>query len=394
VSEFRTFCHIGEYGEAGYRNLHRMVVSSNPLVLWAPSSTLLSASQVEPREFVRLVDDRHVRIIAREPWLLSRTFRDRHPSGEGAAWTTSVDGELMKFAEADRNLDPSERRVIVAPPEDGIAWAEQYVANNATLVGRIQRVIERGKPERHIPQAVLDAIRREDFSPRQAVAHVLRAAYNHGDALTRSNANVPFYLGSQDAQFLRWISQIEPGEQLSPPSPVSHEHEHYADLASQLFDLLRVMEIAGGETDLRRFLGSAAHGDLTRWYAAICRSVAIERPKSIEDKVARELDRTLEAGQLQHTFRSWAYRRGDATVFALGLAGAVAGPIVDGPSLLSLTGVLLGAIPVGKGLLRRLGYVSAQYSGAQWPFLYSFGREASARRIRRLRRALDLAAGT
>lgn len=121
--------------------------------------------------------------------------------------------------------------------------------------------------------------------------------------------------------------------------------------------------------------------------------MAIERPKSIEDKVARELNRTLEAGQLQHTLRSWASRRGDATVFALGLTGAVAGPIVDGPSLLSLTGVLLGAIPVGKGLLRRLGYVSAQYSGAQWPFLYSFGREASARRIRRLRRALDLAAG-
>ncbi|GHG38657.1 MULTISPECIES: hypothetical protein [Amycolatopsis] len=74
MSGFRTFCHIGEYGEAGYRNLHRMVVSSDPLVLWAPSSTLLSASQVEPRQFVRLVDDRHVRVIAREPWLLSRTL--------------------------------------------------------------------------------------------------------------------------------------------------------------------------------------------------------------------------------------------------------------------------------------------------------------------------------
>ncbi|MET8850059.1 hypothetical protein [Amycolatopsis sp. NPDC004625] len=297
----------------------------------------------------------------------------------------------MRFAEGDRSLDPSERRVIVAPPEDGIAWAEQYVAENAALAGRIQRVIERRNPERHIPEAVLNVIRREDFGPRQAVTHVLRAAYNHGDALTRSNANVPFYLGSQDAQFLRWISQIDPGEQPHPPSPASHEHEHYADLAAQLFDLLRVLEIAGKEPDLRRFLGSAAHRDLTRWYADICRSVAIERPKSVEDKVARELARTMEAGELQHTFRSWASRRGDATVFALGLAGAVAGPVVDGPSLLSLTGVLLGAIPVGKGLLRRLGYVSAQYTGAQWPFLYSFGREASARRIRRLRRALDLA---
>jgi hypothetical protein len=82
----------------------------------------------------------------------------------------------------------------------------------------------------------------------------------------------------------------------------------------------------------------------------------------------------------------------EAPVFALGLATAIAGPFVDGPSMLSLAGVLLGGIPVGKGLLRRLGYVPAQYTGAQWPFLYSFGHEASARRIKRLRETLDLAA--
>jgi hypothetical protein len=392
MSEFRTFCHISEYGEAGYRHLHRMIASSSPLVLWAPSSTLLTASRVEPREFVRLVEEGHVRVFAREPWLLSPVFRNRHPWGEGAAWTPSVDGELRKIAETDRDLDLASRRVIVAPPERGFAWAEQYVDENAILVERVRRTVARGKPEKHIPHAVLEAIRRDDYSPRQAVTHVLRAAYNHGDALGRSGATAPFYLGHQDGQFLRWISQIDPAGKPASPRAVSHEHENYADLAAQLLDLLRVMEIVGGATDLHRFVGSEGHRELVRWYAAICRCVAVERPKSIEDKVAHELNRVLDDGRLQHTFRSWSSRRGEATVFALGLSTAVAGPFVDGPSLLSVAGVLLGAVPVGKGLLRRMGYVSAQYSGAQWPFLYSFGREASARRIRRLRRALDLAA--
>ena len=32
---FPTFCHIGEYDEAGYRMLHRMLAMSQPLILWA-----------------------------------------------------------------------------------------------------------------------------------------------------------------------------------------------------------------------------------------------------------------------------------------------------------------------------------------------------------------------
>lgn len=36
-SLFPTFCHIGEYDEAGYRMLHRMLAMSQPLILWAPT---------------------------------------------------------------------------------------------------------------------------------------------------------------------------------------------------------------------------------------------------------------------------------------------------------------------------------------------------------------------
>jgi hypothetical protein len=390
MTEFRTFCHISEYGEAGYRHLHRMIASSSPLVLWAPSSTLLSAPscQVGPREFVDLVHNKHVRVIAREEWLFSPSKRNGHP-WEGAAWTPSVDDELRKLAEADRDREPSKRRVTVAPPEPGMKWATEHFEENGELVDRVTRVLKGRAPEKDIPVGVLETARRYENDPRKTVEHVLRDVRNHGDAIALSGAEAPFFLSPRDSQFLRWIDSTT-----EPPAPAASARQNldYAELAAQLLALLRTMEISGGATDLRRFVDSPGHEELARWYASICRCVALERPKSLEDKVSRELNRTLDGARLHNTFRSWLSRRVEAPVFALGLATTIAGPFFDGPSALSLAGVLLGAIPVGNGVLRRLGYVPAQYTGAQWPFLYSFGHEASAKRIRRLRRALDLAA--
>ncbi|VVJ23042.1 Uncharacterised protein [Amycolatopsis camponoti] len=390
MTGFRTFCHISEYGEAGYRHLHRMIASSSPLVLWAPSSALLSAPscQVEPRQFVDLVRNGHVRVIAREEWLFSSAKRNDHP-WEGAAWTPSVDDELMKFAEADRDREASERRVTVASPEPGMRWAKDHFEENGELVAKVTRVLKGRAPEKDIPIGVLETARRYENDPRKTVEHILRDVCNHGDAIALSGAEAPFFLSPRDSQFLRWIDSTT-----QAPSSAGRRQQHldHAELAAQLLALLRTMEISGGATDLDRFMGSEGHEELTRWYASICRCVALERPKSLEGKVSRELNRALDGGRLHNTLRSWMSRKVEAPVFALGLATTIAGPFVDGPSMLSLAGVLLGAIPVGNGVLRRLGYVPAQYTGAQWPFLYSFGHEASAKRIRRLRRALDLAA--
>jgi hypothetical protein len=57
---FRSFCHINEYGEKGYRHLHRMIAASSPLVLWAPSSVLLYDDRycrVSPADFVDFVEN-------------------------------------------------------------------------------------------------------------------------------------------------------------------------------------------------------------------------------------------------------------------------------------------------------------------------------------------------
>jgi hypothetical protein len=75
----------------------------------------------------------------------------------------------------------------------------------------------------------------------------------------------------------------------------------------------------------------------------------------------------------------------------LGLATGIAGLTVDGPTGLAVAGVRLAAAPAGTGLLRRLGFVSREYSGPQWPFLFTFGKRATGWSINRLRRALRAA---
>lgn len=307
MTEFRTFCHISEYGEPGYRQLHRMIASSSPLVLWAPSSTLLSAPtcRVEPREFVDFVRKGHVRVIAREEWLLSESTRNDHP-WDGAAWTPSVDNELKKFAEADQDVEASKRRVTVAPPELGKTWAKGHVDENGDLVAKVAKVLKRSQPEKHIPIGVLETARRYDNDPLRTVQHILRDVRNHGDAIALSGAQAPFFLSPQDSQFLRWIDSAV--ESPSPP-PAAQRNLDHAALAAQLLALLRTMEMCGGATDLRRFVGSAEHQELADWYASICQCVALERPKSLEDKVSRELNRTLEQGRLQNKFRSWISRK-------------------------------------------------------------------------------------
>ena len=66
---WRTFCHINEYDDWGYRNLRRMIAASDPLVIWAPSSQLLgksSTTKLTPREFLNCVENGAVQVAGRE----------------------------------------------------------------------------------------------------------------------------------------------------------------------------------------------------------------------------------------------------------------------------------------------------------------------------------------
>lgn len=94
-----TFCHISELDKLSYANLHHMIAASKPLTLWAPSTVLLSDPQcrVTPKEFLHYVEAGQIRIIAREPWIISRRFRDQVVSWDGARWTVGVDDAIRSI---------------------------------------------------------------------------------------------------------------------------------------------------------------------------------------------------------------------------------------------------------------------------------------------------------
>ena len=263
---------------------------------------------------------------------------------------------------------------------------------NPQVLRTVQRLLQRRDRDRNIPAGVLQTGERYSFEPGGTAVQILRQAYNHGDAIAQSGAAAPFFLADRDSQFIRWIGKLDDAKDtVSARRAMVETQQDYAQLATQLLDLLRTLELAGGVRDVSDFIGSEGHTELAQWYGTLCQSVAVEQPKALEDKISRELQRRLDEARLGNTFKSWAARKDDAAVFSIGLAAGIAGLAVEGASALAVGGVVLGAIPVGKGLLKRLGFVAAEYNGPQWPYLYAFGKKASARRVNRLRRALRIA---
>ncbi len=81
---FTTFFHINDYDEAGYAALPRLIATSYPVVLWAPSGWLLgkcyydrsNSCSISPEQFIKLVEDCHIHIIGREEWLTDKSYRN------------------------------------------------------------------------------------------------------------------------------------------------------------------------------------------------------------------------------------------------------------------------------------------------------------------------------
>jgi hypothetical protein len=133
----------------------------------------------------------------------------------------------------------------------------------------------------------------------------------------------------------------------------------FAELTQQLLALLRTLEIAGDVEDLDTFVGSAGHEQLAAWYGAICECIVHGNPESVEGKILRELERDLDAAGLSNTLRDWLANKGEVAWSVGGFGTAAADLATQGMTGLSLVGVAFGVLPVGKGLLQRLGYIAA-----------------------------------
>lgn len=387
---FRTFCHISEYGADGYTNLHRLVATSSPLVLWAPSSQLLTSSDclLNESDFIKLIEERKIRIIGREKWLTSKDFRNSY-KWPGAWWSSKVDGAILSMAESDSTLDLSERRVAVAEDERGGTWAREFLAENPEAVAKIHAALTAFDADLQFPRGVVEMARRLTKEPQALAQSIVRDAYNHEDAIQVAGTQSPFLLAERESVFHGLLESIRssrpPG--LLVPEPKLPSPTLLADLTSEVLMVLGALD-RGRRTKLTKFVYSDGHRMLSEWMGGICATLACSGASDARGQIYAKLQKEFDNGNLED---SWSdiFLTSTSVVGSIGTAAGAVESITSELTILGSIGLASGAYSVGYGLAQKAGYAPVKFSGPEWPFIYAFGRRASGNRHRKLGAALD-----
>ena len=388
---FRTFCHISEYAEDGYVKLHRMVATSSPIVLWSPSSVLIASKhcRLKPSEFVRLVENKTIRIIGRENWIMSRTFRDHH-RWPGAQWMPEIDDALKSIATDDELLPISERRVALAEKERGDKWAEEHLDNNSELVDRIYSAISAPNASDHFPKGVIETALSSGSGPRAVVERIVRDAYNHDAAIAQSGTRTPFLLAPKEARFHQLLESVRAASDIEfahGSGRVNFDPVELSDLTREVLHVLQHLEGAG-VTKVSRFVASEGHILLANWMKRVCDSLDRTDAHSIRGEVISRLREDFDAGVLRDSWRD-IFLAHESLVGSFGTGAGIIEGIVDEISVYGALGLATGAYAIGHGLAQKLGFASVEYDGPKWAFIYAFGRRPSGRRTARLQLTLD-----
>lgn len=393
-SLFPTFCHIGEYDDYGYQVLHRMLAVSQPLILWAPTSALLESEQcrIPPKNFLRHVEEGRIRVFAREQWLLSRDFRDSYTFPE-ARWDESFDRTLKKMCEDDASHPVEQRRVVAAPPEEGWQWAEEYLADKPSQVTRLNRIARGKTATSKIPAGTLKAaFRFSDDDPFRLAQAILRDAYNHGQAIKLSGAQAPFWLSPTDKTFAAILrdSAAPDGDHggRNVAASAAPADETSAEIAAQLLDVLRLLDIGAPSLhrgkELDRFLRSEGRQEMVTWLSRVCNLLKVTEAGELDRAVMTILRADVDHAGFSRPLREMIRHPAATAVGSVGLVTTVLGSVTDPTGPVALAGLFAAAFPVTQTLFRSLGYIPADYTGPQWPFLYTYGSPATKRNVTRL----------
>lgn len=370
----RTFCHISEYDEVGYRNLHRLIAASDPLVLWAPSSQIVSdpdVCRVSPSVFLDFVEEGTVQVVAREPWLDSPAFRDGH-GWPGARWDKTIDEALRRMFRDDQRVpDLRQRRVVAAAEETGPDRAHEAIEKEPGIAAEIVEALSDGERKAEIPPGTLATATRSADDAFSRAAIVLRDAYNHADAITLSEAETAILLSPGDGVFSRRVAAIfserlrdEPGRLGGSPDATSILTA--AELSRQLVELLATLESLGPPADLPAFMRGRGREELIAWSRAAIDLLVDVRPARLKDEMARKLRDEIEAG----AFASAPFDLRFASGASLALAAI---GLLEEPTPLTLFGLAFAAHPVLRAAAEAHDLASAEFSGPRWPFRYVWG---------------------
>lgn len=368
----RTFCHISEYDEAGYQQLHRLIAASDPLVLWAPSSQFLSdpaTCRVSSKDFLHFVEEGMVQVVGRESWLDSRSLRDSHP-WPGARWNRHIDDALRRmFRDDEREPDLRQRRVAAAPDETGHDRARQTIEERPEVVPGIVEALSDKSREGEIPPGTRATAARKADDPFGGAETVLRDAYNHADAIRLTKAETAILLGPGDGTFSQWVAAIftegmaaERGEVDGMAADTSNVITA-AQLSHQLVDLLATLETRGRPADLRSFMEGRGHRELIDWSRAVIGQLVRVRATTLKEELIAQLRADLDPARFSSAPRDQRF------VDAASLVLAVVG-LLEGSEPLALFGLAFAAYPLLKAAVQAYDLVDAEFAGPQWPFRY------------------------
>jgi hypothetical protein len=423
---FSTFCHISEYvtesvdfdPHDGYQNLHRMIAASSPLNLWSPSSHYLRRTncQVSARDFVSLVEDGYVRVLGRRAWIYNVDgFRDNH-DWPGARWDGYVDGAIRAIHESeDRARTPdAARRVVVARDEQGYQSARELLAEHPEWI-RPLYIAFLDRESGQIPPGTLEAVDRDLAKGRHGDAEeevaaaltIMRDAHNHGEAAKDAGAEVPFLLSPHDSSFLQLLATLTGGgtpltvdrfgNEVPPTTPSPEDQARLGVLTRQVVELLvRLDEMRGWRSlredrSIRSWVGSEPHRLLVTWFQSLCQQIGNVRDEEVDGFLVHQLREELSRARFGVRWkRLLTGPELDATSLATLVDSLMRLPLAPTDPL-GIADLALAALPIGRGLIKRLGFVSDVYTGNQWPYLYTFGKRPSRAGRRRLKAELGSA---
>lgn len=381
---FPTFCHISEYGELGYRNLHRLVAFSAPLNLWAPASTLVrECSQIDAKAFVSYVDHGLIRIHGREDWLTNKEFRNNHRWAQ-ASWVTEIDDALLSIYREDEREPEPKRRVLAGPPEQGDKLAVDYLNEFPDQVTRWNRIFHSPSAKAKIPVGTFESAKRASKDgPKAVAAAILRDAINHGIAMRDSGAEAPLYLSSADRQFMKlleesWGTGATAGDRRRLPAD---------DMAGQLIEVLRHLDIHRGPRNLDRFLKGEGRRLMVAWLSEICRRYRYANPRDVDRIIITELRSQLDQAALANPVT-------EALLHPITTLGGLVGFVVSAascvhdPSALDVLGMSAAVVQLTGGVAKQFGYAPSSYTGPQWPFLYAYNSPARRKDVEKLKYVL------
>ena len=381
IKPLSSFCHINEYDEEGFMNLHRMIYCSHPLVLWSPSGILLenynkkAICKVSIKDFIEFVEKEKIKVIARESFL-NKKHRNKHPF-EGYHWHNILDDALLQIYKNDGIEALENRRVKIVEKEDGYKWADKILEKEPKEVNKIWRLIN----EKKIPIGSLEKALRKD-NKIESVKEVLRDVRNHSRAFELSNTDVPI-LSKQDGDFFRLL---EKGDFDDKKENIKEEKIEKVINISQLencvMSLLKRLEEYKRVKSYKDFIyNEDVHREFCEFLYTIYKNLHTIDLNEISSHLINNILIEIEKGMKKKkeiSFRESFGLPKDKLLASLsigGLAIAVGGIIVDPSGILSILGIIFISIPISKGILMKLGYMPIPYEGIKWPFLYVFGNE-------------------